>query len=748
MNPSFSARRPPATRPMLRRSISATDESVAVDASAHGTVTKPRAADDSPHTLLRALTQTYGADQPSPTPHAIATTPIGATVTTPLHNGQYLQTPRGGSKIPDANLRTLMRSASRPVAFRTPARTPGRGGALRNRLAAVAATSGKPTAGRAQVVPTPGASLGRRPPNAEESPMALLRLLAQAPANRPLTPKKLPQVAPSPALMQSSAFSYGGSLPFGEGNDDAEEIPTAAVGYDDRRNSIRSDLLSPVAVEVRRRAIGPAGDPEYEVEYPHLAASAEQSFSDDFSTFDRTFLPGTRAPKATVAREATPKSAFLPYSLGPMDDISFEAESFAPSASRHVTPKLVPTPHHASHTPQPTVPAPYDATAPTPMHDVILPTGSPGIIMAAPASPSLDEMTPARLSHTDTLLSSTDRSADLDLQQAHPNASGLMSFDRAVEFNLDASPAGFNDFELVMDLDGTTSRRGTMNHARLSMHSVNFTPGPILLERDFSLADYGPGFSMGDVSQLHFPEPEVETNPLVAPTTSITSLPPISPVQDVFAVPEDREYEDELNSSASTLASAKDDLQTPAKLPPAKFVGQWDPLTPYRAPIQPPTSCVKPPVMPLYPRSKRLPGLKTRGSRPAGPGKIPQARVAKGLPAIKRVSRHGIPLPNFPVNWLRDTFRAVSKQKNASRDTLACLEGISQKFFEQIAGQLAAQTTGRSVHVENVAELFINQRLITPQTNLNALAMHHLPRELVNEVFESAKANAGHVSYD
>ncbi|KAE8379220.1 centromere kinetochore component CENP-T-domain-containing protein [Aspergillus bertholletiae] len=108
----------------------------------------------------------------------------------------------------------------------------------------------------------------------------------------------------------------------------------------------------------------------------------------------------------------------------------------------------------------------------------------------------------------------------------------------------------------------------------------------------------------------------------------------------------------------------------------------------------------------------------------------------------KKLSRHGIPVPNMPsgvVRKLATRFapaRAGSKAK-ISKATLAAIEQASSWYFEQVAEDLAAYSkhAGRkTIDESDVMTLMRRQRHINNSTTVFSLASKHLPKELLQDM--------------
>ncbi|KAE8416312.1 centromere kinetochore component CENP-T-domain-containing protein [Aspergillus pseudocaelatus] len=108
----------------------------------------------------------------------------------------------------------------------------------------------------------------------------------------------------------------------------------------------------------------------------------------------------------------------------------------------------------------------------------------------------------------------------------------------------------------------------------------------------------------------------------------------------------------------------------------------------------------------------------------------------------KKLSRHGIPVPNMPSGVIRKLAtrfapaRAGSKAK-ISKATLAAIEQASSWYFEQVAEDLAAYSkhAGRkTIDESDVIALMRRQRHINDSTTVFSLASKHLPKELLQDM--------------
>ncbi|KAF7717280.1 Uncharacterized protein PECH_007559 [Penicillium ucsense] len=123
------------------------------------------------------------------------------------------------------------------------------------------------------------------------------------------------------------------------------------------------------------------------------------------------------------------------------------------------------------------------------------------------------------------------------------------------------------------------------------------------------------------------------------------------------------------------------------------------------------------------------------------PGLVGGGLRDEGLPTTgkqKRLSRHGIPVPNLPagvVKKLASQFARNGSNSNTkiSKATLAAIEQASSWYFEQVSQDLAAYSkhAGRkTIDESDVVTLLKRQRHINSSTTVFSLAQKHLPKEL------------------
>ncbi|KAL2831226.1 centromere kinetochore component CENP-T-domain-containing protein [Aspergillus cavernicola] len=108
----------------------------------------------------------------------------------------------------------------------------------------------------------------------------------------------------------------------------------------------------------------------------------------------------------------------------------------------------------------------------------------------------------------------------------------------------------------------------------------------------------------------------------------------------------------------------------------------------------------------------------------------------------KKLSRHGIPVPNMPAGVVRKLAtrfaraRAGPKAK-VSKTTLAAIEQASSWYFEQASEDLAAYSkhAGRkTIDEADVTALMRRQRHLNNTTTVFSLAQKHLPKELLQDM--------------
>ncbi|CAI7590102.1 hypothetical protein N7533_000629 [Penicillium manginii] len=108
----------------------------------------------------------------------------------------------------------------------------------------------------------------------------------------------------------------------------------------------------------------------------------------------------------------------------------------------------------------------------------------------------------------------------------------------------------------------------------------------------------------------------------------------------------------------------------------------------------------------------------------------------------KKISRHGIPVPNLPKGVVKKLAMRFSGTKAGSKAKInkAALEAIEQAsawYFEQASQDLAAYSkhAGRkTIDESDVATLMRRQRHVNKSTTIFSLAQKHLPRELQQDM--------------
>ncbi|KAL1987755.1 hypothetical protein VTN96DRAFT_2595 [Rasamsonia emersonii] len=108
----------------------------------------------------------------------------------------------------------------------------------------------------------------------------------------------------------------------------------------------------------------------------------------------------------------------------------------------------------------------------------------------------------------------------------------------------------------------------------------------------------------------------------------------------------------------------------------------------------------------------------------------------------KKLSRHGIPVPNLPsgvVKRLAMRFARTGSgaKTKISKEALAAIEQASEWFFEQASEDLAtyAKHAGRkTIDESDVMTLMRRQRHINSSNTVFSLAQKHLPKELLQDM--------------
>ncbi|KAJ5930657.1 hypothetical protein N7466_006150 [Penicillium verhagenii] len=108
----------------------------------------------------------------------------------------------------------------------------------------------------------------------------------------------------------------------------------------------------------------------------------------------------------------------------------------------------------------------------------------------------------------------------------------------------------------------------------------------------------------------------------------------------------------------------------------------------------------------------------------------------------KKLSRHGIPVPNLPTGVVKKLATRFAHSKGGSKARLnkaamAAIEQASSWFFEQASTDLAGYSkhAGRkTIDESDVAMLMRRQRQINSSTTMFSLAQKHLPKELQQDM--------------
>ncbi|GLA33714.1 hypothetical protein AnigIFM63309_000548 [Aspergillus niger] len=141
-----------------------------------------------------------------------------------------------------------------------------------------------------------------------------------------------------------------------------------------------------------------------------------------------------------------------------------------------------------------------------------------------------------------------------------------------------------------------------------------------------------------------------------------------------------------------------------------------------------------PPPAPVALSESQSPGI-------AGGGLRDEDRYISGAKQ-KKLSRHGIPVPNLPVGVVKKLATRFARARNGSKakiskETLAAIEQASSWFFEQASEDLAAYSkhAGRkTIDESDVATLMRRQRHVNQSTTVFSLAQKHLPKELLQDM--------------
>ncbi|KAH8703830.1 centromere kinetochore component CENP-T-domain-containing protein [Talaromyces proteolyticus] len=108
----------------------------------------------------------------------------------------------------------------------------------------------------------------------------------------------------------------------------------------------------------------------------------------------------------------------------------------------------------------------------------------------------------------------------------------------------------------------------------------------------------------------------------------------------------------------------------------------------------------------------------------------------------KKLSRHGIPVPNLPSAVVKKLAMRFARSGNArkakmNKETLAAVEQASEWFFEQASEDLATyakHANRRTIDESDVMTLMRRQRHVNNTTSIFSLAQRHLPKELLQDM--------------
>ncbi|KAJ5668033.1 uncharacterized protein N7477_006603 [Penicillium maclennaniae] len=108
----------------------------------------------------------------------------------------------------------------------------------------------------------------------------------------------------------------------------------------------------------------------------------------------------------------------------------------------------------------------------------------------------------------------------------------------------------------------------------------------------------------------------------------------------------------------------------------------------------------------------------------------------------KKLSRHGIPVPNMPAGVVKKLATRFAHTKGGSKAkinkaAMAAIEQASSWYFEQVSQDLAAYSkhAGRkTIDESDVSTLMRRQRHINSTTTMFSLAQKHLPKELQQDM--------------
>ncbi|OQD77187.1 hypothetical protein PENDEC_c003G04683 [Penicillium decumbens] len=132
-------------------------------------------------------------------------------------------------------------------------------------------------------------------------------------------------------------------------------------------------------------------------------------------------------------------------------------------------------------------------------------------------------------------------------------------------------------------------------------------------------------------------------------------------------------------------------------------------------------------------------------SRSESPGVVGGGLRDEGAPVPtkqKKISRHGIPVPNLPAGVVKKLATRFAHTKGGSKAkinkaAMAAIEQASSWYFEQVSQDLAAYSkhAGRkTIDESDVSTLMRRQRHINGSTTMFSLAQKHLPKELQQDM--------------